>query len=166
MATATGPQLHRSAIAVAMAALEDDLVQEELRRIRSDKRVAFMMTYECIVMWAILRGFALAELPELTRRGVLAAMRDHFALHAFYVPEQFEKLWDATNRWMPEYAKPTKDGQFFPAAAFLPISQESGLGLEFVPNYVFGIHVIDTIASVTDIGKFAAQQELQSPSDN
>jgi hypothetical protein len=161
MATATGPPLHTGAIAVAMAALDDDLVQKELSRIRPDQRDVFMMTYECIVMWAILRGFALAGLPEPAKSGVLSAMRDHFAHHAFYVPEQFEMIWDETQEWMPVFAKPPKDGLYAPATAFVQIPHAAGSRLDFIPDMMFQIHVIYTIDSVTDIGKFAAQQELQ-----
>ena len=56
LACATGPPLHRSIVAVAMAALEDDAVQQALHTVRPEQQKAFMMVYECIVMWAILRG--------------------------------------------------------------------------------------------------------------
>jgi hypothetical protein len=160
-ATATGPPLHTGAIAAAMTSLDDDLVQKELSKVRSDERDAFMMTYECIVMWAILRGIALAGMPESVQTGVVNAMRDHFARYGFYVPDQFAKIWDETQKWMPEFARPSKDGNFFPAAAFVQIPCAAGTCLNFVPDYVFGVHVINTLQSMTDIGKFAAQQELQ-----
>jgi hypothetical protein len=162
MATASGPPLHTGAIAVAMTSLDHDLVKEELSRIRSDQREAFMMTYECIVMWAILRGFALAGLPETAQNAAVTAMTDHFARHAFFVADQFQKIWKETRRWTPAFAKPSKDGNLYPAAAFVQIPSDAGSRLDFVPSVVFGIHVINTIAEMTDIGKFAAQQELEN----
>jgi hypothetical protein len=161
MATATGPSLHTGAIAVAMATLEDDLVKKQLSEIRSDQWDTFMMTYECIVMWAILRGFTLAGIPDRVQTGVVTAMRDHFARHAFYVPDQFQKLWDQTQKWMPEFARPSKDGILCPAAAFTQIPHDAGRRLDYIPSLVFQYYVIKTLESMTDIGKFAAQQELQ-----
>src|ERR1022692_3832761 len=105
MATATGPPLHTFAIAVAMTALDHELVKEELVRVRPGDRDVVMMTYECIVIWAILRGFTLAGLRETVQADAVAAMRDHFAHHAFYVSDQFPRLWEETRKWMPEFAK-------------------------------------------------------------
>jgi hypothetical protein len=100
MATASGSPLHTGVIAAAMAALDDDLVQNQLSKIPADQRDMFMMTYECIVMWAILRGVALAEIPQPAQIGALA-MRNHFQRYAIYVPDQFGKLWDETRKCLP-----------------------------------------------------------------
>jgi hypothetical protein len=161
MASATGLPLHRGIIAVAMAALDNDLVQEEMSRVRSDQRNVFMMTYECIVMWAILRGFDLVGTEKPVQTGIVTAMIDHFARQSFYVREQFAKLWEETRKWMPEFAKPSKEGKYYPAAAIVQIPHAAACHLDFIPSLVFGIHLINILEEMTDTGKFAAQQELQ-----
>jgi len=159
LATASGPPLHTGAIAVAMAALEDDLVQAQFQKLPVEQSKTFMMTCECIVMWAILRGIASAEVPKPRQLGVALALRDHFSRHAVYVPDQFGRLWEETRRWMPELVKPSKDGNYYPAAALVQVPEAAGCRLGFVPDLIFGIHINETIASLTDIGRFAAQQE-------
>src|SRR5712691_8292188 len=78
MKTAGGPQLHRSAIAMTMAALEDESVQEQMRGMSADQQEVFMMVYECLLMWTFLGGLSsVLELEQLPP--VAAAMRDHFA---------------------------------------------------------------------------------------
>ena len=160
LASATGPQLSRSVIAVAMAALEDDSVQAVLRSVRRDQQKVFMMVYECIVMWSIVRGLDAGGLPEHTQEEVVTALRDHLADHAFYVMHEFERIWDSTQHWMPEFAKPSKDGNLWPAAALVQIPHAAGCRLDFVPDYTFGCHALEMVASMADIGKFAAQEEL------
>jgi hypothetical protein len=162
MAAATGPPLHKGVIAMALAALDDDLFQEELSSVRSDQRNTFTMAYECLVLWAILRGCGLTGISERLRTDILAAMKSHVAQHApWYEPEEFGKLWDETQKWMPEFAKPTKKGNLWPAAALVQIPLAAGSHLDFIPGMAFGYHIINTLEGMTDIGKFAAQQELQ-----
>jgi hypothetical protein len=160
LATATGPQLNRNMIAVAMASLDDDSVQGALRVVRPDQQNVFMMVYECIVLWAILRGLASAGVPEHVQEEVALAMRDHFADHGWYTAHEFEKLWDSTQEWMPAFAKPTKDGNLWPAAALVQIPHAAGSRLDFVPDYTFGCHVLEAVMSMSDIGKYAGEQEL------
>jgi hypothetical protein len=159
METASGPQLHRSAISMTMAALEDETVQEEMRRLPPDQQEVFMMVYECFLMWSFTSGLSKVlkheQLPP-----VVAAMRDHFAGHAWYRPEEFEKLWDQTEKWMPAFAKPSEDGKFWPAAALVQIPNAAGSQLTFVPDYTFGCHVLNTLSRMADIGRFTAEQEL------
>jgi hypothetical protein len=160
LATASGPSLHRLAIAVAMSALEEDLVQEEVSKVKADQKEVVMMTYECLVMWAILNGLASAHIPESMLDDVVTSMRDHFAEHASFTPDDFEKLWDKTQFWMPQFATPSKDGKHWPVAALLQIPHDAGLHVDFSPSMTFGYHVINTLASLTDMGKFAGEQEL------
>jgi hypothetical protein len=160
LATASGPSLHRLAIAVAMSALEEDLVQEEVSKVKADQKEVVMMTYECLVMWAILNGLASAHIPESMLDDVVTSMRDHFAEHASFTPDDFEKLWDKTQFWMPQFAKPSKDGNYWPVTAFVQIPHAAGLQLDFRPSMAFGYHFINILASMTDVGKFAAEQEL------
>jgi hypothetical protein len=142
-----------------MAALEHDAVRKELRKVPSDQQGVFMMVYECFVMWSFVSGLS-RVLKHERLPPIVAAMRDHFAEHAWYRPEEFEKLWDQTVEWMPQFAKPTKDGQFWPAAALVQIPHAAGSRLDFVPDYTFGCHVLNTLVSMADIGGFAGQQEL------
>lgn len=160
LATASGPSLHRLVIAVAMSALEDELVREEVSNVKADQKEVFMMTYECLVVWGILNGLASAHIPELMLDDVVTSMRDHFAEHASYTPDDFEKLWDETQIWMPQLATPSKDGKHWPVAALLQIPHAAGIRLDFSPSMTFGYHVINTLASLTDRGKFAGEQEL------
>src|ERR1035441_746503 len=160
LVTASGPPLHRLAIRAAQSALEDDLVREELGRVRPDEQRAFMMTYECLIMWAIRRGLFSAGLPEGVQADVLAAIRDHFAEHAWYTPGEFEKLWDKTEEWMSEFAKPSKDGNLWLAAALVQIPHAAGVRLGFSPGLTFGIHLINALVGITKMGKFAGEQEL------
>src|SRR5882672_3420000 len=159
MKAASGPQLHKSAIAMTMAALEDEAVQEQMRAVPSGQQQVFMMVYECFVMWSFMSGLRrVLEYEKLPP--VVAAIRDHFADHAWYSPDEFEKLWDETERWMPEFAKPAKDGNLWPAAALVQIPHAAGCRLDFVPDYTFSLHVLNTLASMADIGRFAGEQEL------
>jgi hypothetical protein len=160
LAAASGPTLHRSVIAVAMAAIEDDAVQEALRSVRPEQQKVFMMVYECIVMWAMLRGLDAGGLPEEIQEEVVTAMRNHFADHSFYMMHEFEKIWDSTQQWMPEFAKPSKDGNLWPAAGLVQIPGAAGCRLDFVPDYTFGCHLLEMLESMADIGKFAAHEEL------
>jgi len=61
---------------------------------------------------------------------------------------------------MPEFAKTTKDGNLWPAAALVQIPQAAGCRLDFTLGYTFGCHVLEMVGSMADIGKFAAQEEL------
>jgi hypothetical protein len=58
MAAAVGPPIHRTAIAVAMTALDNELVEKERRKLSSSDQTIFMMAYECLVMWSLVRGLA------------------------------------------------------------------------------------------------------------
>ena len=89
---------------MTMAALEDEAVQEQMRGMSADQQEVFMMVYECLLMWSFLGGLSnVLELEELPP--VAAAMRDHFATHAGYRPEKFERLWHETQKCMPHFAK-------------------------------------------------------------
>ena len=160
LATAKGPSLHRLAIAVVMSALEDDLLREEVSKVKADQKEVFMMTYECLVMWATLNGLASADIPQSVLDDVVTAMRDHFAEHASYTADYFENLWDKTLFWMPQFAKPSKDGKHWPVAALLQIPHAAGLHLDFSPSMTFGYHFINTLATITDMGKLAGEYEL------
>jgi hypothetical protein len=167
MAAASGTDLHKGVIAVAMTALDDDLFQEELSRMRAEQRNTFMMAYECVVLWAILRGCALTGISELVRIEIVSAVKSHLAQHApWYATIEFGKLWDETQKWMPELAKPSKNGNLWPATALVQIPHAAGARLDYIPSMAFGYHVINTLESVADIGKFAAQQELQRKTPN
>jgi hypothetical protein len=166
--TAKGPNLHRLAIAVTMTALEDDLLKEELQKVRADQKDVFLMTYECLIMWAILNGVAAAGVPEATLDDLVNAIRDHLADHGFYKQGDFEKLWEQTYFWMPQFAKPTRDGNYYPAAAFVQVPGAAGLTNSYGPGYTFGTHFANLIQSMTDIGASAGKQhqELWSSTPN
>ena len=114
-------------------------------------------------MWAILNGVASAHVPEDTLDDLVNVIRDHLADHGFYkVGEKFEKLWEQTYFWMPQFAKPTKDGNYFPAAAFIQVPGAAGLTNSYGPGYTFWDTLANLIQSMTDIGAFAGNQHQDS----
>jgi len=161
MGTAVGSSLQRSAIAVAMTAIEDELVQEERGRLSTSDQEVFMMVYECLVMWSQMRGFASAGIPERVQADVVAAMRDHFARHAWYAADDFKRIWDKTQEWMPSFVKPDKDGTIWPVAARVQISHAAGCQLGFMPGTAFGYHLISVITSLADIARHTGEEQLK-----
>jgi len=59
------------------------------------------------------------------------------------------------------FCQDRKDGNFWPTAALVQISRAAGSRLDFVPDYTFGCHVMNTMLSMDDIGRFVGNQELE-----
>jgi tryptophan synthase alpha subunit len=91
-AAADGTVIQRGAIAAAMSSLEVDAVQKERLTLSPKDQATFMMTYACMVVWAITRGMV-TRLKSEEVDAAIVAMQFHFAKHAWYQPEPFAKLW-------------------------------------------------------------------------
>ena len=92
-----------------MTAIEDEYVQKQRKMFSGEEQIIFMMTYECFVMWCLLRGLA----TLLTRQDVehvRIAIHDHFTKHARYRQNVFEKIWEKMQDVMPMAMTSTPDG--------------------------------------------------------
>ena len=57
---AEGSEFQRLCVATAMSALEDRTLLHTVRQLSSADQLAFMMAYECAMMWCLKRGIARA----------------------------------------------------------------------------------------------------------
>jgi hypothetical protein len=88
-----------------------------------------MMTYECFVMWAFKHG-----LETVLKRGeveaAVVAMQHHFAKHAFYQRQAFEKIWSEMQVVMPMAMTPTPEGIIYPVTEMLMAATFAGYPLD------------------------------------
>jgi hypothetical protein len=98
---AEGSEFQRICIATAMSEIEDKMVQAQRVQLSAKDQMIFMMTYECAVMWCLKRGMEDLAKPEKSDSAI-AAMRQHFAKHAWYQPESFRRIWNQMQVTMPK----------------------------------------------------------------
>jgi hypothetical protein len=92
VAQAEGSDFERAGIAAAMCELEHERVEAQRAQLSKADQLVFMMTYECAAMWCIRHGMEDLLKPEATESAV-SAMERHFAEHAWYQPEPFQRIW-------------------------------------------------------------------------
>jgi hypothetical protein len=158
-AAAEGSNLQRSFIAIAMLAIEDDLVQEQRTNLAVNDQMIFMMTYECLVMWALRRGMA-TVLKREEFGSTLDAMHLHFARHAWYRPDAFEKIWNRMEVLMPLAMKPDDSGIIYPVAEMIEAANQAGYPLNPMigARLKFGMHVGLEIGRLGDFARSAVEE--------
>jgi hypothetical protein len=97
---AEGSYVERAAIVGLMMAVEAEEVAVERQPLKQADQFAFMMAYECCLMWAIKVGAEKIYNAERTRSLVMA-MQKHLARHAWYQAGAFEKIWERVEVMMP-----------------------------------------------------------------
>ena len=126
---AEGSQIQRGCSAAAMVAIEEEPVQKQRNKLLAEDQIVFMMTYECFVTWAFKQGLEKVLKPADVEP-VIVAMHRHFAKHAFYRPEAFEKIWGKMQVLMPKALTPTAKGVIGPAASMLMAANLAGYPLD------------------------------------
>src|SRR6266849_6906372 len=89
---AEGPPFVRSMIASAMCAVEEDAVTQERNGLPDADRLAFMLTYECFVVYALRIGVERVGKPGSFEKARIA-IEDHFQKHAWFDPKSYESVW-------------------------------------------------------------------------
>jgi hypothetical protein len=151
---AEGSESQRFAIAAAMSAIEEDLVERQRTKLSSEKQTVFMMTYECFVMWSIKRGMdAVLKSEQVTQ--VVVAMHQHFAKHAWYQPDAFERIWDQMQVLMPMALRPDDTGIIYPVTEMIEAANQAGYPLDHMigADGEFGIHVVMEIGRLATVAK-------------
>jgi hypothetical protein len=97
---ASGPVLHRNAVAVAMMELEDPWVSQVMAEFSAEEQPIFLMAYECFILWVLMRALQgrlqPTEIQDLTKR-----VRDGFVTFGNHDSVVFEKIWPFTQEFMP-----------------------------------------------------------------
>ena len=166
MADAEGSTIQRGAVAIVMVTLEDDVVQEQKMELTVHEQQVFLMTYGCMVLWYLLRGFASGGMTEHEQANVVMAVKRHLEKESWYASDLFERLWKQTQIWMPQLGVPAEDGKFFPLAALVQIVSASGCQGGCVTSYSFGVHIIYKIPAWVEFGKATAKLEDGHPASS
>jgi hypothetical protein len=152
-AVAQGSDRERLFIAAAMCELENEMVQKECGKLPADQQKIFLMTYECFLMWSLKFGFEKVLNPEDTKSAVVA-LQKHFARHACYEPETFEKIWAKMQETMPSAMIPKGDlGVAWPVFEMTQAATLAGFELTPPLDYRFGCHIIFTMNHFGETGR-------------
>jgi hypothetical protein len=138
-----------------MLELEDEKVREHRLLLSPEDQTVFMMSYECFVMWCLREGMQSLLNPGEIESGVMG-MQGHFAKHAWYQPEAFEKIWDKMCIMMPKAMSLVPP---FPLAEMIMAVQAAGYSFEIVKltSLQFGMYLGCKIPVLVELGRsFAA----------
>jgi hypothetical protein len=140
-----------------MCELEKEIVKKASNELPANQQKTFWMTYECFLMWSLKLGFEKCLSPEDTKSAIVA-MQTHFARHAFYEPEAFEKIWAKMQESMPKAMIPKGNlGIAWPVFEMTSAATSAGLELSPPLDVSFGNHVIFTLNQMGEAGRnFAA----------
>jgi hypothetical protein len=163
MALASGTHLQRGASAIAMAAVEEDVVQKVRRNLPLAEQDVFMMAYECFVMWSIMKGVESVASADETASAT-SAMQSYFTEHGWYVAGNFERIWEKMKQIEPKAG--LKTGVVWPIADMALAVEQAGCRLTFPVDYRFGLHVFLSMENLKDVGKFTAKQYIELKSSN
>jgi hypothetical protein len=156
---AQGSFLQRSCIASAMLAIENDQVQKQRANLTPDEQVVFMMTYECLVMWALKQGLnTLLKREEVD--STIIAIRDHFATHAWYRPKVFEKIWDRMQREMPSAMTPVEGLMTLPGVGLMMAAADCDYPATKIMDARFEIHLAWEVRHLADMAQLAVKEHL------
>jgi hypothetical protein len=157
---AEGSFLERLFIAAAMSAIEDDDVQRQRLKLSSEDQMVFMMTYECFVIWSLMRGME-TVLKQEEVKSACFAMQRHFAKQAWYRPHVFEKIWDGMQVFMPMAMKYDDTHPPYPVAEMLMAADYAGCSLPSIgTDFRFGIHVGLTMVILAEFGRQTAKEHI------
>jgi hypothetical protein len=159
---AEGSFVERCAIVGLMMAIEADEVAEERRPLTQADQLAFMMGYECCMMWAIKVGTEKAYNAEKTR-SLVVAMQKHLAKHGWYQAGTFEKIWARVEDMMPFAMNMSGDPNApppYPVAELQVALDQAGCHLaQFVGLDVrFGMYMFLVMCELTKAAEAAARE--------
>jgi hypothetical protein len=141
---------------------EDDFVQKQLITLAPEDQMVFMMAYECFVMWALKLGIEKVLQRDEVESACLA-IQTHFAKHAWYRPDAFEKIWQQMQVFFSLAMTWDRGGQ--PPITFAEIviaAQQAGYPFNFDPDIGFAmIYVSTELVRLTSFGEIAAKQHLE-----
>jgi hypothetical protein len=160
---AEGSHIQRSVIAAAMSEIEYEMVQRQRAKQSPKDQIAFMITYECMVMWSLGKGMEL-ELDQQALDSAILAIQAHFAKHAWYQDDAFRKIWQQMQRYMPMAMRPGPNGHPpFPVAEMAIAAQLAGYpyNVAMVCELSFGFHVASTILRLAEFARLAAKEHLK-----
>jgi hypothetical protein len=142
-----------------MLAIEGELVKVQRGKLSAKNQMIFIMTYECFVMWALKRGMD-SVLERKVVESAVVALQQHFAKHAWYQPDVFEKIWDQIQNLMPLTLRPTDKGIIYPAAEMIEAANQAGYPLDpmIAADLDFGMHVLMVIQPLAEIAQLAAKE--------
>jgi hypothetical protein len=149
---AEGSESQRFAVAAAMSAIERDLVQRQRQKLPPEDEFVFMMAYECFVMWAIKRGMDTVLQREEIESAIVAIHR-HFAKHAWYRADDFEKIWDRMQALMPMALKTDGSAMVYPITEIILAANQAGFPLDLMicADMELGIHVVVEIGRLANV---------------
>jgi phage FluMu protein Com len=98
-AGASGPVLHRNAIAVAMMELEDPWLSQVMADFSAEEQRVFLMAYQCFVLWAVAHALWDRLKPD-ELQDLADSIRDAFATLDYHSPAIFHKIWPHTQELM------------------------------------------------------------------
>src|SRR5260221_1551381 len=97
---ASGPVLHRNAVAVAMMELEDPWVSRVTAEFSAEEQPIFLMAYQCFILW-VLTHVLRERLTPGELQDIAKSVRQAFAASSYHTPAIFEKIWPCTQELMP-----------------------------------------------------------------
>src|ERR1035441_7049119 len=139
---ATGPVLHRNAVAIAMMELEDPWVSQVTTEFSAEEQPVFLMAYQCFILWVltyVLRDrLKPAELQDLTKR-----VRGSFASCSYHTPAVFEKIWPYTQEFMPIALQGgSRSGVVYPLPLIIQAATSAGYPLpQRILSYQLGLQI-------------------------
>jgi len=140
---ASGPDLHRNAVAVAMMELEDPWISHVMPNFSAEEQPVFLMAYECFLLWVLVRALQErlqpAEIQDFTRR-----VRDAFVTFGRHDSVVFEKIWPYTAEFMPIALKGgTLTGAVYPLPLIIQAATSAGYPLpQKILDYRLGVHIL------------------------
>jgi hypothetical protein len=151
---ASGSDLHRRAVAIAMMELEDPWVSRALAEFSAEEQPIFLMSYECFILWVLLRSLEKrlqpAEIRELAKQ-----VRDAFATFGRHDSAAFEKIWPYTTELMPIALKGGKDtGIVYPLYHIIEAATSAGYPLPPIFDVEIGLHILVVMERI--VGNFSS----------
>jgi hypothetical protein len=150
---ATGPVLHRQAVAVAMIEVEDSWVSQARAEFSADEQPIFLMAYQCFILWvlthALRERLQPAELDDLTN-----SVRVAFARSPYHTPAIFDKIWPSTQQLMPIALQGgSHTGGVYPLPHIILAATLAGYPLPLPQkflDYRWGVHVLFAMKRIAE----------------
>ena len=159
--SAQGSYLERSSVAAALSAIEDQHVQRRRTKLPAEEQLTFMIVYECMVMWSLGRGME-TVLDQKDLESAITAIQASFAKHGWYQQDAVEKIWDQMQSLMPMAMRSEPGGPPpYPLAEMSMAAHQAGYPLNIPSDLTFGIHVVRTIAHLSNFGQATAKRHLE-----
>ena len=154
---ASGPTLHRNAVAVAMMELEDPWVCQVLAQYSADEQPIFLMAYECFILWVLIRVLQQesqdSEIQDLTKR-----VRDAFVTFGRHDSVVFEKIWPYIAEFMPIALRGgSKTRTVYPLPHIIQAATSAGYPLpQKILSLRLGLHVLTVMNRIPQTLRYDA----------